>query len=506
MAGEDGGGGGSGAGHAGGPAGPAAGPGGAHASSGDHVPAPIVTSGEAMDIKKQTSHTSGVLNGQDDEFPLSPRVHTPNPFSRKNTSMDIDDYFSGPRDLQKHSKWPLFLQMHGSILPKMVVPLLWVGAWSSIITWLSLSERIPGVNLSISSILLTVTGFVVGLGLSFRNSTAYERYAEGRRYWSQLTLTCQSLARVYWVNTKEREQCSKEDLLAKITALNLLTAFAVALKHKLRFEPYTYYEDIEDLVAHLETYARSATQDDDVFKPKKPNVFKVVGEHLGISFAASNPRKIIKKAQSPLGNLPLEILTYLAAYTDEIIGNGQLPIPMTQTMAYNGMQALNDVMTGTERVLTTPLPLAYTISISQITWAYVMLLPFQLLKDLKWVTIPAAVCASYIILGLLFIGREIENPFGNDVNDLPLELYCQQIVQDLETVSARPPPRQSDWVQHPRNKLLFPYSESGYRVWAGRSEAAIRQALRSRPHAQYEKETVNSTATTVKVEDGTDRV
>lgn len=106
--------------------------------------------------------------------------------------------------------------MHGSILPKMVVPLLWVAAWSTIITWLSLTDILPGVNLSISSILLTVTGFVVGLGLSFRNSTAYERYAEGRRYWSQLTLTCQSLARVYWVNTKEREQCIKEDLLAKM--------------------------------------------------------------------------------------------------------------------------------------------------------------------------------------------------------------------------------------------------------------------------------------------------
>lgn len=84
---------------------------------------------------------------------------------------------------------------------------------------------------------------------------------------------------------------------------------------------------------HLETFARSATRDDDVFRPKKPNVFKVVGEHLGVSFAASNPRKLVKKAQSPIGNLPLEVLTYLAAYTDDIIGNGQLPIPMTQTMA-----------------------------------------------------------------------------------------------------------------------------------------------------------------------------
>lgn len=28
--------------------------------------------------------------------------------------------------------------------------------------------------------------------------------------------------------------------------------------------------------------------------------------------------------------------------------------------------------------------------------------------------------AAYIILGIALIGRGIENPFGNDVNDVPL--------------------------------------------------------------------------------------
>jgi hypothetical protein len=89
---------------------------------------------------------------------MSPRVHTPNPFSRKNTSLDLDDYFvsrgirsqacvspvnremlqKGPRDIQRHSKWPLFLRMHGSILPKMILPLLAVGAWASAITVISM--------------------------------------------------------------------------------------------------------------------------------------------------------------------------------------------------------------------------------------------------------------------------------------------------------------------------------------------------------------------------------
>ena len=81
MAGEDGG---------GGPGAPGAG--GAHASGHDHVPAPIITSGEPMNIRKQDSSSQSINNGQPD-YIISPRVHTPNPFSRKNTSMDIDDYF-----------------------------------------------------------------------------------------------------------------------------------------------------------------------------------------------------------------------------------------------------------------------------------------------------------------------------------------------------------------------------------------------------------------------------
>lgn len=127
---------------------------------------------------------------------------------------------------------------------------------------------------------------------------------------------------------------ARANFLGHSTALNLITAFAVALKHKLRFEPYTCYEDLSNLVGHLDTFALQATHE----TPKnaqtwRPNKVKAAGEYLGISFAASNPRKTIKKATRPLGNLPLEILGYLASFTDEIIENGQLKIPMQQTIA-----------------------------------------------------------------------------------------------------------------------------------------------------------------------------
>lgn len=52
---------------------------------------------------------------------------------------------------------------------------------------------------------------------------------------------------------------------------------------------------------------------------------------------------------------------------------------------------MTEVVTGTESVLDTPLPAAYTISIAQITWIYVLVLPFQLYGTLSWVSIPGSI-------------------------------------------------------------------------------------------------------------------
>jgi len=269
--------------------------------------------------------------------------------------------------------------------------------------------------------------------------------------------------------------------------LNLLVAYAIALKHKLRYEPYTGYDDLAALVGHLDTLAGAATsaEPENVSRPR-PGLVKTTGEFLGVSFAASNPRKALKKARRPLGNLPLEILSYLASYTDEIVANGQLSVPMQQTIAYNNITALNDVLTGTERVLTTPLPIAYAIAISQITWVYIFLLPFQLVNTLWWITIPGAVAAAYIILGILFIGREIENPFGQDVNDLPLESYCAQIATELDIIASKKKPANRDWIESLDNKVLFPLSQSGWQAWAQRGEQKVREALKAKTELGFE--------------------
>lgn len=243
-----------------------------------------------------------------------------------------------------------------------------------------------------------------------------------------------------------------------------------------------HYDDLKHLVGHLDTFARNADQPDD---KKKQSIFKTAGQFLGLPMAESNPRKMLKRSRVPLGNLPLEILNHLSVYMKSIYDNGTFKVSIYQTQSLNALTTFNDVLTGTDRILNTPLPIAYSIAISQITWVYILLLPFQLYKNLGWVTIPASIFAAYIILGIALIGREIENPFGEDVNDLPLDAFCMQIRKDVDTIMSKAAPSIEEIVMHPDNQLLYPLSDLGSAGWAKKSVDEIRDALASKPGLHF---------------------
>ena len=422
----------------------------------------------------------------DTSLPQSTSLRQPSPSpnkrlrppARRHTST-IDDLITKPLDIERFRKMPYFLRIRGSITPRMVVPLVFVAIWSTIITCIS-HFWYP---LVVSNLLLTVLGFVVGLGISFRTSSAYERYIEGRKYWAQLIQTSRDLARHVWIHIEERHDVNAEDgkadLLAKLSALNLINAFAVSLKHRLRFEPYAKYDDLKPLVSNLSTFAGAASDAHSIEEPP-PSFWKAIGSYLGLEFAESNPRKHIKRADKDgkkLGNLPLEILHYLSAYVESCIANDTLSNGAHQGMIMANLSSLNETLAGTERVVNTPLPLAYSIAISQITWTYVLALPFQLWDSLHWVTIPGTVVGAYIILGIAAIGREIEDPFGYDENDLPLDRYCNQIEDEINVIAAREPPRVEDWLCTEGNRCLFGMS---YEAWRRKGTGDIRASLRAR--------------------------
>ncbi|KAJ7237639.1 hypothetical protein C8J57DRAFT_1568061 [Mycena rebaudengoi] len=114
--------------------------------------------------------------------------------------------------------------------------------------------------------MLTVLGVVIGLAISYRTSTSYDRYWTGRMAWSDVIRNTRSLRRMIWHHTPLRlssrlpeepigarrsEAEMKRAIHEKKMALDLVEGFAVALKNHLRNKQGIYYEDLYDLIRPL---------------------------------------------------------------------------------------------------------------------------------------------------------------------------------------------------------------------------------------------------------------
>ncbi|RIA87321.1 Bestrophin, RFP-TM, chloride channel-domain-containing protein [Glomus cerebriforme] len=324
---------------------------------------------------------------------------------------------------------PHLIRWRGSVIPKVLPSTIVVTLVSVIVCIVNLEAKI---KLSIPSTFIPVLGFVVGLLLTYRTNTAYDRYWEGRRLWSTMVVAIRNLTRNIWVNVKENDGTS--DLVEKITAINLLLGFAVATKHYLREEDGILYEDLKPLISNIKS-------DLPGFEPLEEQNSSSEVNH----------------------NLPLEITLYLSSYIDNKRQNNKADVPTTNSM-YGALNTLIDCLTQFERILRSPIPLAYSIHLSQTVWIYCLSLPFQLVDGLKYITIPIVFLATFILMGILQIGGEIENPFGYDENDLDLDGFCDTIKHELNTITARQKPKVDDWVynsdNHPFGKEEITASEA----------------------------------------------
>ena len=99
---------------------------------------------------------------------------------------------------------------------------------------------------------------------------------------------------------------------------------------------------------------------------------------------------------------------------------------------------LNDAMLAVgacERIVNTPLPLPYIVQIRQLLFVYLMTLPVVLFNVFNiYLILPAVLMITFGLFGIEEAGHLIENPFGDDFCDLPLEIYIENIKDDMESV------------------------------------------------------------------------
>jgi putative membrane protein len=224
----------------------------------------------------------------------------------------------------------------------------------------------------------TLLGLVLGTLLVFRTNTAYDRWWEGRKLWGQLVNDTRNLA-------IKIQTCVQAEPREKMHVAKQLSAFAVGLKEHLRDGA-----KLRDLPAFAD-----ATED-----PAN------VPQYIATTIYDRIERW--RRAEQ-LGGFELLFLDPHAA-------------------------ALMNICGGCERIKKTPIAGTYRTFIRQSIALYLVTLPWGIVDLMHWWLVVVVPVVAYFMIGIEVIAEDIEEPFGRDNDDLPLDAICEVIDRSVNEI------------------------------------------------------------------------
>ena len=95
------------------------------------------------------------------------------------------------------------------------------------------------------------------------------------------------------------------------------------------------------------------------------------------------------------------------------------------------VKAFTDIIGGCERIRKTPIPYSYSLFLKKFIFLYIITIPFGMVYDFNYWTIPIAAVILYVLGSIELIAEEIEDPFGRDANDLPTDNLAKTIERNV---------------------------------------------------------------------------
>ncbi len=277
--------------------------------------------------------------------------------------------------------WTLLFVWRGSVMKRMLPQLLIVAALSVFAVWSEgtvFRHKVP-----LNATPFTLVGVALALFLGFRNSSAYDRWWEGRKLWGALVNTMRTLTRQGLTMTGEARD--------KRVFLDMLVAFTYAMRDQLR-------GDVFARSAELLPPALAAEVDDARYKPFV--ILRAMGDWVSAH-----------QREGAFGEI-------------------------TMTAIDRNLVELSNILGGCERIASTPVPLGYSVMIHRVVYFYCALLPFGLVDAIEWMTPAVSMVMSYSFIALDSLASELEMPFGRDDNDLALDAISRNIELSIREMSG----------------------------------------------------------------------
>lgn len=302
--------------------------------------------------------------------------------------------------IQRTKSWA-FHYFHASIFPNIVVTFtlhLLFATLICVLNYFGLKVAVPNLPF------FTAVTVVVGLLLVFRTNTAYERYNDGRKLWSQISSATRNFARLVMIEIPETESLQTK------YSLSIMVELIRSVKESLRNDARTGYIENSNAspkeISPIEKSDSNGTSTDQTF---------VIESKQLLTSTEKDP--LLK-----LNQLAKFIALHRAAKTIDAAQAGFLELQLA---------SITDAYSQCQRISRTPIPPAYRIHLQHIVFLYCTLFPFSIVGVFQFWTILISALVFYVILGVNAIGSEIENPFGDDFNDLPLDTFCSLVEREF---------------------------------------------------------------------------
>jgi ion channel-forming bestrophin family protein len=273
----------------------------------------------------------------------------------------------------------LFFVLRGSILPNIIPQLLLVAGLSSLVV---LGHHVfPGIVPSFSGAPIAIMGVTISIFLGFRNNACYDRWWEGRKWWGQMLVSARNLARQTLFLDIRGQGAARRRVLC------LIIAFGFAM------------------VRHLRPQAAS-----------NGGLARLTPNDLAALETSRNaPDLLLRKVSEELANLSQQ-----GHVTD-----------VEFAMLDRSLSELAGVQGACERIRNTPVPFAYSLLLHRTAHIFCFILPFGFDDVLGWFTPLASAIMAYTFFGLDALGDELEEPFGNRPNNLPIDALARTIEINL---------------------------------------------------------------------------
>lgn len=255
-----------------------------------------------------------------------------------------------------------------------------VGSCGVLLIYIGIGQLVEhhySVRLQIPVYDVSLFAAALSLLMVLRTNSAYDRWWEGRKLWGALVNNCRNLA----LKVSVMGQVSPEELRK---AESLITTFPKALRDHLR----------------------GGTTDDTVYSLSEP------------------PREDI--AHIP-AYISMEMFRLVRRWREA----GHLN-KFDHHLIDQHIVSFMDICGACERIRNTPLPLAHRALIPQLLGLYLLLVPLGI--EFTFMNVFLTLGVSYFFIGLELAAEDIEDPFGHDCLDLPLDLISGNIERSVKEI------------------------------------------------------------------------